>query len=350
MDAGDANRLFSATMRNRDPHIRDLLPDQEQLKRFGLPLWKTEQDLAELLALSVGHLRHYSIHRDAERVCHYVTFAIPKRSGGQRLIMAPKQRLKSIQRTLLRELVDRLPVSDCAHGFRTGRSIRTGAEPHVGKRALLKMDLKDFFPSVTFGRVRGYLVAMGYGYSVATTLAVLMTESERQPVALEGKTVYVPVGPRHCVQGAPTSPGLCNAICLRLDRRLAGLARKYDCDYTRYADDLTFSGPSANDLKTIRRLTKLICREEGFTVHPEKTRIMRQGQKQTVTGVTVNDVAGLSRKDRRKLRAVIHRHKANSPERQPTLTATQLAGKLAYLKMLNADQAKPLLRQWQDGD
>jgi RNA-directed DNA polymerase len=350
MPPDEAGRLFAATMRTRDRRLRDLLPDEDQLRRYGLPLWRTEQDLADALEISVGHLRHYALHREAERVRHYVTFAIPKRNGGQRLIMAPKQRLKRLQRNLLRQLVDRLPVSRHAHGFRTGHSIRTGAEPHVGRRAVLKMDLQDFFPSVTFGRVRGLLIALGYGYPVATSLAVLMTESDRQPVALEGEMVYVPIGPRYCVQGAPTSPGLCNAICLRLDRRLAGLARKYGCAYTRYADDLTFSGDSLEDLQAIRRLARRICRDEGFTVHPRKTRLQRRGQRQTVTGVVVNDVVGLSRQERRLLRAALHRqrlewttdrHSDESPP-PPTLTETQLAGKLAYLRMLNPAQAAAL--------
>ena len=104
------------------------------------------------------------------------------------------------------------------------------------------MDLKDCFPSINYRRVRGLLISLGYAYPVATTLAVLMTEAPRQPVVASGKTFHVPLGPRVCVQGAPTSPGLCNAILMRMDRRLSGLAQRYDCSYTRYADDLTFSG------------------------------------------------------------------------------------------------------------
>jgi retron-type reverse transcriptase len=341
----DATRLFGATLRTKNRRIRDLLADEEQLQRYGLPLWKTEQDVADALDVSLGTLRHFSIHRDAEPVTHYVTFRIPKRNGQSRLIMAPKSRLKHIQRLLLRALVDKLPVSPHAHGFRSGRSIRSGAEPHVGKAVVLKMDLKDFFPSVTFGRVRGLLIALGYGYPVATTLAVLMTEAERQPVELDGRVVHVPVGPRHCVQGAPTSPGVCNALCLRLDRRLAGLARKYGWTYTRYADDLTFSGDSAEHAQTIRRLATRVCNDEGFQVHPDKTRVMRRGSRQTVTGVVVNRTAGLSRRERRLLRATIHRLKRGAPDKPATLTETQIRGKLAYLRMLNADQAAALARR-----
>src|SRR5262249_54344595 len=185
LPADEARRLFSGTLRTRNRQLRDLLPDEEQLQRHGLLVWRTEEDVAAALGISVKTLRHFSIHRDAERVVHYTSFAIPKRSGGERLIMAPKRRLKALERKLVERLVRRLAGSEQAHGFRAGRSVRTGAERHVGRRVLLQMDLKDFFPSVTFARVRGLLIALGYGYPVATTLAVLMTESQRQPVDVE---------------------------------------------------------------------------------------------------------------------------------------------------------------------
>lgn len=342
MSKGDADRFFAATLRTKNRHIRDLIEDEAQLERYGLPRWRNEAEVAEALELPIGKLRHYSIHRQRERVCHYVTFAIPKRRGGERLILAPKRELKAIQRRLLRHLVDKLPVSEYAHGFRRGHSVRSGAEMHVGKTVVLSMDLRDFFPSVTYARVRGLLIALGYGYPVASTLAVLMTEAERQPVDIDGEIFHVPVGPRHCVQGAPTSPGLSNAICQRLDHRLAGLARKYGWNYSRYADDLAFSGNTPADVHTVRRLATRICIDEGFAVHPDKTRIARHGRRQRVTGVVVNEVLGLSRKERRRLRATIHRL-AKDPE-NATLSDSQLRGKLAYLQMLNPEQAEPL---WQ---
>jgi retron-type reverse transcriptase len=181
---------------------------------------------------------------------------------------------------------------------------------------------------------------------VATTLAVLMTESERQPVHVDGVTYFVPVGPRHCVQGAPTSPGLCNAVALRLDRRLGGLARAFGFRYTRYADDLSFSGDDAGAANGLRAAATRIIREEGFEVNPKKTRISRRGQRQRVAGVVVNDQMGLSRQQRRRLRAMLHR--ARQDQQAGTLDPARrasLRGKLAYLAMLNADQAEALAGQ-----
>jgi hypothetical protein len=152
----------------------------------------------------------------------------------------------------LQLLVQRLPVSDCAHGCRKGGSVKTAAEPHVRKRVILHMDLKDFFHTVTFAQVRGLLIALGYGYPVATVLAVLRTEAPRQPVEVEGTLFHVPVGDPRCVQGAPTSRGLCNSMALRMDRRLAGLARWFGFTYSRYVVDLAFSGNATSCLHGLR--------------------------------------------------------------------------------------------------
>ena len=339
----EAKRLFGDTMRTRNRAIRDLLPDPDQLRRYGLPPWETEEELAEALKISLKEMRFYAIHRRAERYPHYVAFTLPKRSGGQRLIMAPKRRLKEIQRRLLGLLVRRLPGSDQSHGFRPGSSVKTAAEPHVGKRIVLHLDLQDFFHSVTFARVRGLLIALGYGYPVATALAVLMTEAPRQPIEVEGTVYHVPVGHRRCVQGAPTSPGICNTMALRLDRRLAGLARKFGFAYSRYVDDLIFSGDNPDLVNKLRHLVGQVVREEGFEVNRTKTRIFRSGGCQRVTGVVVNEVMGLSRQERRRLRSMIHRLKQGQAAGQPDDgRLAYLRGKLAYLAMLNPEQALPL--------
>lgn len=337
----EAGRLFSGTLRTRDRNIRDLLADEKQLERYGLPMWKDENDLAAALEISVGALRYFSIHREKEKVPHYIRFAIPKRSGGERIIMAPKRKLKAIQRRLLHLLVEKLPCSEHAHGFRPGRSVGTGARVHVGRAIVIHFDLRQFFPSVHFGRVRGLFIAYGYSYPVASTLAALMTEAERQPVQVGEDLFHVPVSSRYCIQGAPTSPALCNAILLRFDRRMAGLARSLAMDYTRYADDLTFSGDDpAVCARLIKRATSIV-ESEGFSLNEAKTRIMRRGNRQRVTGVTVNETLGLSRKERRKLRAAIHRLKSNpDPEQR-----AEIEGKLAYLHMLNPEQAEALRKR-----
>jgi hypothetical protein len=339
----ESKRLFSATMRTRDRRLRDLLPDEEQLRRLQLPIWKTEQDVADALGISVRKLRFYSIHRERETIQHYVTFSIPKRQGGKRLIMAPKKKLKALLRQFLELLVNRLPVSDCAHGFRVGRSVKTNAQLHVKKAFVVKFDIKDFFPTLHFGRLRGYLIAMGYGFPVATALATLMTEPERQPVRIDQNVFFVPVSSRYCIQGAPTSPGLANAIFLKADHRLYKLAQKLGYVYSRYADDLVFSGDDGEKLSALFHLVPKILREEGFAVNADKTRVMRSSNHQVITGVTVNHTLGLSKKERKLLRATIHRF-AVDPARA-TVPRSVLQGKIAWLQMLNPSQAEKLRRQ-----
>lgn len=342
MTAGEAKRRFADTLRTKNREHGTLAADEAQLARYGLPLWRTEKDIAEALGISVGQLRHFSIHRERERAPHYVTYGIKKRTGGVRLIFAPKRRLKAILTRLHSELVVKLPVSEHAHGFVRNKSVRTGAEPHVGKPVLLRLDIKDFFPTVTVARVRGLLISLGYGYTVAATLAVLMTEALRQPVDVEGVTYFVPVGPRTCVQGAPTSPGLCNSLVLKMDRRIAGLARQHGFAYTRYADDLTLSGPSEDAAHRLRRAVERVVREEGFEINARKTRVMTQGGRQLVTGVTVNRVLGLSRSKRRRIRAMLHQASKTVVDAK---RRAELHGLLAWVHMLNPDQASALRRR-----
>jgi hypothetical protein len=221
--------------------------------------------------------------------------------------------------------------------------VRTNAQPHVGKRVLLQLDIREFFPSIHFGRVRGLLLALGYGFPVASVLAALMTEAPRQAVAVGDTIYFAPVGARACPQGAPTSPHLSNALLLKMDRRLAGLARRMGFAYTRYADDLTFSGDDIAQAHALRILAARIVEEEGFRINHEKTRIVRDGSRQSVTGVVVNDVLGLSRQTRRRLRAAIHRcAQAQAAGTADPATLARLEGELAYLSMLNPQQAQRL--------
>ena len=339
----EARRLFSITLRTRNRAVRDLASDVEQLERYGLPIWKTEQDVAAALDISVRTLRHFSTHSAKDWLSHYVTFAIPKRTGGERLIMAPKARLKALQRRLNTLLIAKLPVSAFAHGFRTGHSVRSNAEPHVGKRVVLRLDIHDFFGTLHFGRVRGLLISLGYSYPVAATLSAIMTEAPRQAVSA-GDTIYFPpIGPRACPQGAPTSPGISNAILMKMDHRLAGCARRFGFSYSRYADDLTFSGNDIAHAHALRLQASRVVEEEGFTINVRKTRLLRAGSRQSVTGVVVNDVLGLSRQDRRRLRAAIHQCAlAQSRGTVEPQVLARLEGKLSYLQMLNPKQAQRL--------
>ena len=175
------------------------------------------------------------------------------------------------------------------------------------------MDIKDFFPTVTLPRVKGVFRKAGYREQVATLLALICTESPREVVEHEGKTYYVALGPRCLPQGAPTSPALTNTLCLRLDRRLAGLARQLGWRYTRYADDLTFSLPAGPQgrpagVGTLLGSVRRIVEAEGFAVHPDKTarRPPRRPAEDHRPGRQRRPAPRVPREFKRHLRAAIH--------------------------------------------
>ena len=326
----------------------DLEDAESRASENELPTLDTPLQLAEALSLSVGELRRLAYHREAATSVNYRRFTLPKRDGRSREIWAPLPRLKETQRWILHHIVERLFVHGAAHGFLPGRSILTNAEVHCDSRVLLKMDVKDFFPTITFPRVKGVFRKAGYREQPATLLALLCTESPREIVRDNGRDMYVALGPRCLPQGAPTSPALTNAICLRLDRRLTGLAHSLGWRYTRYADDMTFSLPSKQkgkpNLGQLIGLCKRVVSDEGFAVHPEKTRVSRRGGRQTVTGLVVNGegVPRVPRKIRRQIRAAIHNIGQGKPLRDDETRST-IEGYLAYISMCDRPLADKML-------
>lgn len=244
---------------------------------------KTREELAELLEVSLSTLTCILYKRGPDSF--YRTFEIPKKSGGTREIEAPEDQLKTIQHRLAEILSDpenqrpehRQEISPAAHGFVKGRGIITNAKEHRNKKFILNLDLKDFFPSIHFRRVEGYFEknrSFELPHDIAVMIAQLTCYKGRLP------------------QGAPTSPVIANLIAGILDHRMMGIARKYKLDYTRYADDLTFS---SNDPHLKENLSSLLAEIEfaveksGFHLNPKKTRFIYESSRQEVTGLVVNE-------------------------------------------------------------
>jgi retron-type reverse transcriptase len=326
----------------------DLPHAEERAAENELPPLDTPEQLAEALGLSVQQLRWLAYHRDAATRVHYYRFTIPKRDGSERPIWAPLPKLKAAQHWILHHIVEKLLVHGAVHGFLPGRSTLSNAMTHTGAKILVKMDLKDFFPTVTLRRVRGIFRKAGYREQVATLLALLCTEAPREIVQHEGKEYYIALGPRCLPQGAPTSPGLTNTLCLRLDQRITGLAKRLGWRYTRYADDLTFSLPDSHAdkprLGALLGLVRRIVEEEGFHIHPEKTRVARKGGRQKVTGLIVNGDANprVPRKLKRQVRAALHNLK-NGKSLKDGETVERLAGYAAYIHMSDPKLGAKLL-------
>ncbi|ROZ68983.1 reverse transcriptase family protein [Ramlibacter sp. WS9] len=246
---------------------------------------------------------------------HYHALLKPKRSDGLRLIEIPKPDLKRVQRRLLSGLLDRIPVHECVHGFSKGRSVLTHAAEHTGQAVVICHDLRDFFNSIGIARIRALWRTLGYPEGVSAALAALCTA--RTPRAVRERLLEcgsidrrgaARLASPHLPQGAPTSPALANLCGFALDLRLDGLAWRFGARYSRYADDLAFSGPA--DLMPRRRnlqaWVQAIAHAEGFALHPDKTRAMPSHRRQRLTGVVVNERPNLERCAYDRLRAQLH--------------------------------------------
>jgi RNA-directed DNA polymerase len=343
--------------------IPRMAPAGTQAKTWTVPAIVTEGDLAAWLDIEAAALLWFSDLRNWEGKAaegplrHYRRRWMAKPSGA-RLLEAPKPRLKGLQRKILTDLLSHIPPHEAAHGFRPGRSIVTFAEPHCRQAMVIRLDLRDFFLTISRARIAAIFRTAGYPERVATLLAGLcctVTPADAldqrpggPPDWLERKAFAVP----HLPQGAPTSPALANLCAFRLDSRLAGLARSAGATYTRYADDLTFSGGPDFARKACRfEITAAaIALEEGFSVNHRKTRIMSQALSQRTAGLVVNERVAIPRRDFETLKAILHNCATHGPTSQnrtahPDFRA-HLAGRLAQLKSVNPHRAARLQSVW----
>jgi retron-type reverse transcriptase len=327
--------------------------DNNQLNKFNLPSISDGVQLANLLDINLNELRFLSYSRPGSKVHHYRRFEIPKKTGGTRLISTPMPRLKKAQYWILENILNQVPVHEAAHGFMTGKSIVSNAMPHLQSDVVINMDLENFFPTITYRRVKGLFQKLGYAEKVATLLALLCTEHPVDEIELDGEVFYVAQGERQLPQGAPTSPMISNLITYRLDKRLAGVAKALGLRYSRYADDLTFSiakdkGIDVNGtLKKLFWRVKGIIQSEGFIIHPDKTRIMRKGMQQEVTGIVVNDKLSVDRKQLRRFRAFLHQLDKDGPDGKQWGAGPDLyqniKGYAHYIKMVDPEKGKAFI-------
>jgi RNA-directed DNA polymerase len=332
--------------------------DEGALLAKGLPVLHTGADVARLLDVSLPRLRFLTTHRRSAQVVHYHRFVIPKKTGGLRAISAPKPSLKAAQQAIFARVLTPAAegrLHEACHGFVRGRGVASNAAPHVGRAVVVNLDLRDFFPSVTFVRVRGLFARLGYSGAVSTLLALLCTEAPRVEVAVDGHTRQVALGDRQLPQGACTSPILTNLLCRRLDARLAGMARALGFAYTRYADDLTFSNDTGADVRALLFRARAILTDEGFVERDDKTRVMRKGRRQEVTGVIVNERLTIAREEVRRLRAVLHqvgrdgwaaaiRPRADGSAPTVDELRAEVTGRVRWVAQIDPLKAAPLLR------
>lgn len=339
-------------------------PRKTLIEKHKLPDFAKPEELAAWLGCKTQRELRRFMRPGVGKGSPYVEFEIPKSSGELRKITAPRQALKRIQRKILDEILAKLPVHPASHGFVRGRSVLTNAQPHEGAKVVVKMDLRDFFPTIHHQRVKGLFRKLGYSEEIAHLLASLTTH--RQKLA-DGLVVWPGVLP----QGAPTSPALANLLCLRLDARLDGLARRVGAAYTRYADDLTFSfrslpatpiepaAPSAPDAPSPQPMdgkgiggflwwVDQICQQEGFIENTAKRRVLPASSQQRVTGVVVNAGLHIPRAARRDFRALLHNCRMDGLDKHRRGRSdfrAYLLGFASYVKMVQPELGRKLLAE-----
>jgi RNA-directed DNA polymerase len=329
---------------------------------WNVPALTSPGALAEWLGLSPGEMDWFADCQGRLRQAasaplqHYTYRWLTSRRGKARLLEIPKARLKEMQRRILHELLDAIPPHAAAHGYRRGRSIVSHVTPHTSRPVVVHLDLRQFFPSIGAARVRALFRTAGYPPAVARLLAGICTNVvpiavlEARPTAVrpadadaEGRYLWP-----HLPQGAPTSPALANLCAYRLDCRLAGLSRKLGAEYTRYADDLVFSGDEVLQ-RSLRRFHIHVCRmalEEGFEINTRKSHFMRQGVRQQVAGIVLNARPNVPRAEYDRLKAILtncfrHGPDSQNRDRHPDWRA-HLVGRVAYVAMIHPSRGQRL--------
>lgn len=244
----------------------------------NLPVFRSVRELGVFVGCPGSMLYVISNHIDE----YYREFTIPKKNGGVRIIREPLEPLKSIQRRILSGILSPLPASPFAKAYMKGQSVKENAFYHRHQAIVMTLDIHSYFDSFSFGRVLHLFRSLGYEKPAAVMLAKLVTLDGALP------------------QGAPTSPALSNLLTIDMDWRIADRVLPLGINYTRYADDMTFSGSFAPG--RVLSLVEHVVQGYGFELNPEKTRIRRQGERQEVTGIVVNEKLQISRKKRRQLR------------------------------------------------
>jgi retron-type reverse transcriptase len=337
----------------------------EAAREWGIPRIESALALAEWLGVELGELEWFAdlkglaFRKSSPQLHHYHYRILAKGNGGVRLIEAPKPRLKDIQRQILKGILERIPAHPAAHGFVKGRSIKTFVTPHVSRCVVLRMDLQDFFPSFRAGRIQSFFRTLGYPETVADLLGGVCTNATPRRVWKKAgadidlsrlQDARIMHSRPHLPQGAPTSPMLASLCTYRVDCRLAGLATRVGANYTRYADDIAFSGDKELEQRIERFSTHVaaILLDEGFNVHFRKTRIMKQGVRQRLAGLVVNQHTNVIRSDYDRLKATLTNCTRHGPESQNRHDIPHfrlhLEGRVAFVEMVNPARGARLRR------
>lgn len=332
------------------------------------PVIFSVEHLAMLMGIQSGYIRRLIAdgknfeNKEPYKVFRYNYFKIKKRTGGYREIMAPSKDLKYIQKWILLNILEKYNLHHCCKGFRKNISIYDNAKPHEGADLILKVDLLRFYDTISENQIFRVFADMGYAKNLAVSLAKLTTAEHRWKYwnSIEKndlKLMGFPerYNPAVLPQGAPTSPMLANIRANVMDKRFYGLSKKLNFNYTRYADDLTFSIKNKGTLPNLNLIRKIVL-DEGFVVNEGKVTYMRKGGKQYVTGLTTANGVNVSKKYRKNIATHIHfcrklgvlEHLKNTSMKSEKVTGIMtyhdwLYGHICFIQSINKEAGKKLL-------
>lgn len=344
--------------KHSDEFISETLSYADGLDSKGLPVIFDQQHLSYLLCMEHRNLRQ--LVKSASS--YYKYFAIKKRRGGLRRIMSPYSELRDVQTWIKENILDKIELPNCVKAFVKGRNIMENAKMHEGRKYILKVDITNFFESIGVRQVYVAFRKMGYDRSVAAWLANLCTAKiedykyeqleDQEEIQKLFNDLYHKSEP-FLVQGAPTSPGLANIICNRMDKRMMGLANKHGFTYSRYADDMTFSADKKDRLPKVSMIRKIV-ETEGFHLNEEKIELLHEGNRQIVTGLLVDNHVRVPGRYKKDIKRHIHfclkyggREHFHRIAPGKAFGKEWLAGRIRYIHSVEPETAKKLWAEFE---
>lgn len=344
--------------KHSDEFISETLSYADGLDSKGLPVIFDQQHLSYLLCMEHRNLRQ--LVKSASS--YYKYFAIKKRRGGLRRIMSPYNELRDVQTWIKENILDKIELPNCVKAFVKGRNIMENAKMHEGRKYILKVDITNFFESIGVRQVYVAFRKMGYDRSVAAWLANLCTAKiedykyeqleDQEEIQKLFNDLYHKSEP-FLVQGAPTSPGLANIICNRMDKRMMGLANKHGFTYSRYADDMTFSADKKDRLPKVSMIRKIV-ETEGFHLNEEKIELLHEGNRQIVTGLLVDNHVRVPGRYKKDIKRHIHfclkyggREHFHRIAPGKAFGKEWLAGRIRYIHSVEPETAKKLWAEFE---
>ncbi len=303
--------------------------NKEKLQAFGFPVIENISDISYRLLISERLL--FKMSKFSEK--YYKSFTIPKKGGGIRDISSPSYSLRVIQSWILVDILDKVPISDTSMGFRRGNKfgIKPNAQKHCGSDYVLKMDLKDFFPSINRFKVYSIFKNIGYSQFISNVLTNYCLYNDSVP------------------QGASTSPMISNIVFRNIDQNIQDYCNNNSIIYTRYADDMIFSSYNRSNLEDLKSIVKKMVENEGYNINTKKTRLMQPSGRKIVTGLVINSGNTKVLRDiKRNIRAAIY----NDIIKENGRLSKKTLGYLAYIQSIESEKYEKLLtyiRKLQEG-